>query len=244
MVIFLGSSVFANSISAKLYKKACDKGEAEGCYNLGVMYDRGEGVKKSYPIAAKLYKKACDKGYATGCYNLGWMYKDGDGVKKSYLKAKKLFGKSCDMGNKEGCNLYNKLQNKDEMTADSLQDDIRQAEILNSGYHAYKKGNYSKARRIFQKLCNGGSAEGCFNIGLIYDKGQGVKKSYLKAKKFYSKACDGESAEGCYNLAFLYANGQGIKTDRIKGKELYHKACRLGLATGCETYNLLDKLGY
>jgi len=44
------------------FKKSCDAGDAVGCSNVGLMYDRGQGVKQDYTKAMQFYKKACDMG--------------------------------------------------------------------------------------------------------------------------------------------------------------------------------------
>ncbi|CAC9557330.1 hypothetical protein [uncultured Gammaproteobacteria bacterium] len=44
---------------------------------------------------------------------------------------------------------------------------------------------------------------GCFFLGLMYEKGKGVRKSNTKALKYYGKACDLELALGCKNYARL-----------------------------------------
>ena len=87
----------------KLWKKACNKGDAEGCSNLGVMYENGETVNQNNEIAASLYKKACDKGDAEGCYSLGIMYENGKGVSKNKETAVSLYKKACSRGNAGGC---------------------------------------------------------------------------------------------------------------------------------------------
>ena len=46
------------SKAVQLFKKACDGGHMLGCHNLGVMYQKGNGVKKNEQKAAELYKKA------------------------------------------------------------------------------------------------------------------------------------------------------------------------------------------
>ena len=56
--------------AAQLYQKACDSGDALGCYNLGVSYEDGQGVNQDYQKAVQLYQKACDSGIAEGCSNL------------------------------------------------------------------------------------------------------------------------------------------------------------------------------
>jgi len=50
--------------AVSLYKKACDMGQAIGCSNLGVMYEKGEGMENDFERAAFLYQKACYKGHA------------------------------------------------------------------------------------------------------------------------------------------------------------------------------------
>ena len=53
--------------AANFYEKACDKGNAQGCFNLAGMYVNGRGVKLDIAKTAKFAKKACDKGHSQGC---------------------------------------------------------------------------------------------------------------------------------------------------------------------------------
>lgn len=53
--------------AAKLYQKACDGGDARGCFNLGGMYYRGHGVKRNKTNAKELYDKACNMKLQLGC---------------------------------------------------------------------------------------------------------------------------------------------------------------------------------
>ena len=52
--------------AAQLYQKACDSGEAKGCFNLGGLYDE-DG--QSFSTAKQYYGKACDLGLQLGCDN-------------------------------------------------------------------------------------------------------------------------------------------------------------------------------
>jgi TPR repeat protein len=36
----------------KFFQKACDLNSGGGCYNLGVMYEKGDGVKLEQPLPA------------------------------------------------------------------------------------------------------------------------------------------------------------------------------------------------
>ena len=53
--------------AARLFRRACDKGEALACYSLGYMYANGEGVDVDMEQAGRLFRSACDSGDRVGC---------------------------------------------------------------------------------------------------------------------------------------------------------------------------------
>ena len=65
--------------------------DAGAQFNLGVMYDNGEGVPQDYVEAMKWYHKAAEQGHAGAQFNLGLMYANGNGVPQDYAKAAKWF---------------------------------------------------------------------------------------------------------------------------------------------------------
>lgn len=113
----LSANNFSNGVSAynsgdkqkavKLWSKACDDNDMDGCFILGLMYYDGEGVIQNKQKAVKLYTKACDSNFMRACLNLGILYVTGDGVRQNKRIAKELFAKACDGGLKLGCNLVN-----------------------------------------------------------------------------------------------------------------------------------------
>ena len=46
----------------ELYLKAADKGVIYAMGNIGILYQKGLGVKRDYAKAAEWYKKSSDKG--------------------------------------------------------------------------------------------------------------------------------------------------------------------------------------
>ena len=58
----------------KFCSVAAEQGHAEAQFNLGVMYDIGQGVKQDYFKAVEWYQKAAEQGLAYAQYNLGVMY--------------------------------------------------------------------------------------------------------------------------------------------------------------------------
>ena len=117
-------------------------------------------------------------------------------------------------------------------------------DLTELGDEAYEKGDYQKAAQLYQKTCDSGIAEGCYNLGVLYADGQGVRQDYQKATQLYQKACDGGDAGGCYNLGVLYHNGQGVRQNFSTAKQYFGKACDLGLQLGCDNYIKLNEKGY
>jgi TPR repeat protein len=62
-------------------------GDPVAQYELGRMYEFGEGVRTDSVTAAKWYRKAAEKDLARAQYSLGRMYASGDGVEQDWTKA-------------------------------------------------------------------------------------------------------------------------------------------------------------
>jgi TPR repeat protein len=87
------------------FKKACDNGIIEGCYDLGLLYD-GDKNMRDFKKASIYFEKACDKHNDRACYYLGLAYKEGKGVEQDAIKAKGYLKKSCELGNSFACKEY------------------------------------------------------------------------------------------------------------------------------------------
>lgn len=75
----------------RVFHLFAERGFAVAQYNLGVMYDRGEGTKQNYREAMYWYRHAGNQGYTSAQYNLGVIYTLGDGVPQNYREAVKWF---------------------------------------------------------------------------------------------------------------------------------------------------------
>jgi len=64
-----------------------EQGDAIAQYNLGLMYDRGEGVPEDDVEAVRWHRLAAEQGYAISQYQLGYMYALGEGVPEDYVLA-------------------------------------------------------------------------------------------------------------------------------------------------------------
>jgi len=78
--------------------EAADQGDAIAQYNLGIMYQNGEGVPEDDTEAVKWYRLVADKGYVIAQNNLGVMYQKGEGVLKNPAEAVKWYRLAADQG--------------------------------------------------------------------------------------------------------------------------------------------------
>ena len=59
---------------------------------------------------------------------------------------------------------------------------------LEDGYAAFAKKNYAVAMAYFKKAAAQGDAYAQYNLGFLYEKGQGVVQDYAEAVKWYKLA--------------------------------------------------------
>ena len=93
-----------------MVSQAAEQGVAVAQYNLGLMYENGQGVRQDYAEAVRWYRKAAEQGNANAQYNLGVMYGNGQGVRQDRALAQEWFGKACQNGDQDGCNNYQRLK--------------------------------------------------------------------------------------------------------------------------------------
>ena len=86
----------------KEFRPLAEQGNADGQFNLGLMYDLGRGVTQSYAEAWKWYRLAAEQGNAEAQNNLGYMFDNGEGVPQDYAEALKWYRKAAEQGDAVG----------------------------------------------------------------------------------------------------------------------------------------------
>jgi TPR repeat protein len=84
-----------------------------------------------------------------------------------------------------------------------------------------------------QDACEGGDANSCNDLGLIYSYGQDVELDLALAAKYFAQACDGGETTGCSNLGNMYRRGEGVTQDFNQAAVYFQKACDGGDADDC-----------
>ena len=80
------------------WRPLAEDGHAKSQYNLGVLYDNGDGVPQDYKTALQWYTLAAEQGDASAQHSLGSMYRYGEGVLQDYKTALKWYTLAAEQG--------------------------------------------------------------------------------------------------------------------------------------------------
>ena len=93
------------------------------------------------------------------------------------------------------------------------------------GLKAYKSGNYEKALKEFKADATGKS---CFNIGVMYLKGEGVQRDPGEAGKWMKKGAEQGDRNAQFFLGTMYDKGEVYAKDLSVAAQWYRKAGEQG----------------
>ena len=108
----------------KEFKSLADAGGQSSQYNLGVMYDEGEGIPQDDKEAVKWYRLAAEQGVAMAQLNLGVMYYYGRGVLADYVIAHMWYDIADVNGNEKGAG------NREDIAKEMTPEGISKAEAM------------------------------------------------------------------------------------------------------------------
>ena len=162
--------------SSKILKKiqaAANSGDAVAEFELGVLYDNGQGVPQDYGQAEAWYRKAAEQGYADAQSNLGVMYDNGQGVPQDYVQAASWYRKAADQGNADAqTNLGALYDNGQGVPQD-----------------------YAQAASWYRMAADQGNADAQTNLGVMYQYGKGVAQDYIVAYALYNLSASIDSSD-------------------------------------------------
>jgi len=211
-----------------LLRLACNLGDAEGCYVLGLKLRDDKEV-------AGAYEQACNGGYSQACTNLGWMYENARGVNEDLGASVRLYKRGCDGS---PCSAPNNLGC------------VNLAKAFRAGRGTEK--NDVVATRLFRDVCRrtpvpgssedaGTIARACSLAGTALVLGQGILASPDEGLRLLEKGCSVDDTFGCYNLGAFYETGTGVGADRNRAITYYQRACDHGDTEACDRLTRLTK---
>ena len=190
-------------------QKKAEQGDAEAQFNLGVLYDNGEGVKQNRVKAAEWYRLAAEQEHAKAQCNLGVLYDRGKGVEQNHTEAAKWYRRAADKGNA------------------AAQSNL--GLLYDSGKGVEQ--NHTEAAKWYRRAADKGNAQAQLSLGfLYYYGGEGVAQDHAEAIKWLRLAAEQELARAQFNLGVLYYGGEGVAQDHAEAIKWLRLAAEQGLA--------------
>lgn len=156
------------SEAAKLCKLAAEQGHAPAQYNLGFMFEMGQGVEQDASEALKWYRAAADNGYAPAQLELGEMYESGAVGARDYGDAIKWYRLAADQGNADA--------------------QLRLGNMYREGQGVAQ--NHNEAAKWYRLAGEQEHSEAQYNLGRMYESGSIGAIDYEEAIKWYRLAAD------------------------------------------------------
>ena len=178
------------------------QGDAPAQFNLGLMYDNGQGVPQDYTEAAKWYRRAAAQGDAPAQFNLGVMYGNGEGVPQDYAEAAKWYRRAAAQGHASARFNLGLMYGKGEGVPQ----------------------DYMEAAKWYRRAAAQGDAPAQFNLGVMYGNGEGVPQDYAEAAKWYRRAAAQGHAFAQNNLGVMYEDGKGVPRDHVRAHVWFNLA--------------------
>src|SRR5439155_642019 len=105
-------------------------------------------------------------------------------------------------------------------------------------YFAASKGNKTALNQL-RVRAEQGNVDAQFDLGFMYQNGDGVPKDSAQAAQWYRKAAE-QGLSGAQNsLGVMYANGNGVPKDSAQAAQWYRKAAEQDLSAAQFNLGLL-----
>lgn len=101
------------------------------------------------------------------------------------------------------------------------------AQSIEEAEFAYDRGEYTRAARLFSPLAEQGVASAQFHLGLMHEKGQGVRQDHSTALTWFRKAAAQGYAGPQTNLGLIYERGRGVRKDLVRALMWYTLAAAM-----------------
>lgn len=105
---------------------------------------------------------------------------------------------------------------------------VAQANTLEEARQKLAEKDYAAAHAIYLALANQNDAKACYNLGLMYQDGDGVSKNMDEAVKWYTKSADLGYKEAQYLLASLVFQRQTQSISYPQAVTYYEQAAKQG----------------
>ena len=117
------------------------------------------------------------------------------------------------------------------------------AQEIDKGYEAYYDGDYATALKEWKPIAEQGYAFAQYNLGILYEYGNGVPKDYAEAVKWYRLSAEQGYAISQYSLGLMYSNGYGVLKDKAEAVKWWGLSAEQGYAYAQGMLGIMYELG-
>jgi uncharacterized protein len=89
----------------ELLVRACDGGDKNSCYVLGIEYASGANTKQDFAATTRVFDRACDRALSKACIAIAQNL----AASREFKRAAEYARRACHMGNGEGCGMLGQL---------------------------------------------------------------------------------------------------------------------------------------
>ena len=138
---------------------------------------------------------------------------------------------------------------------DSFRENKLDVDLFDTAINSLGRKEFTTALQLFTDLANRGMAEAQINLGMMFERGQGVLQNFDEAIKWYQLAASqgltkaqeklnllvskAAAAQVNFGLGVAFENGQGVPQDIMEAIRWYQLAADQGLIKAQEKLNLL-----
>ena len=225
-------------------RQAADAGDNQAQYVLGLMFDKGHGVKRDSKQARVWYSKAAKQGYAAASYKLQILQDEAtDDWQQKYLESRKqTSGKTAQEITRAEPPaaismppVAEKISTPAAPAAEAIAPPATPARPV-------LPVHYSADELLFRQYmtdAEAGDSHARYLLGLMFHEGVGVEKDDLQALDMFTMAAGQGLTEAQYTLGLIYYQGTGIDRDENKAKQWLEKAAQRGEANAQYCLGLL-----
>ena len=232
------------AISVSEIRAAAEEGNEEAQFNLGIMYDFGEGVPADDRKAVYWYRLAAEQGHAGAQFFLGTMYDFGEGVPADDREAVHWYRLAAEQGHADAQFYLGAMYDFGEGVPADDREAVHWYRLAAEQGHAdaqfylgasYKEGagvsrDVREAARWYLLAAKQGNADAQYNLGDMYDSGEGVPRDMREAVRWFRLAAGQGDSDAQYRLGVIFDGGNGVLRDVQEAVHWYGLAAEQGHA--------------
>lgn len=165
------------------WEKAAAAGHVPAMVELGLTLENGEEDVAANPAASfRWFERAAEKNDIEGLLGVGRAYFNGRAVKADPARAREYYEKARTVG----------AANPNAVAAAEAELAVLKGETpehaFRLGFSHYQAGKFDEAMKWYRKASDGGVFGASFNIGMLYERGEGVPRDPAQALAWFEKS--------------------------------------------------------